>query len=85
MADENANASNQVINTTQPQLLRGLIIRGQKYPKTIRTVLKGGGPEGEDRYMTVNEEDYDKSIHGSKVDKLPTKKKSKKKTTKAEK
>lgn len=85
MSDENVNAANQIINTTQPKPLGGLIIRGQKHPKTIKTVIRGKDG-ADDRFLTVNEEDYDKSLHGEKIDKLPTKKKSsKKKTTKAEK
>ena len=57
MPDEkNVNAVNQVINTTQPVPLKGLILRGQKHPKTIRTVIKGVDG-ADDLYMIINEED----------------------------
>jgi hypothetical protein len=69
---EEQTSTNQVINTTQPRPLRGLKLRGVKKIPTIETVKKGAGPDGEDLYMTINEEDYDKELHGEKVDKLPT-------------
>lgn len=75
---------NQQIDTTQPRPLRGLKIRGVKEVPTVNTVLKGEGPDGVDRYLTVNEEDYDKKKHGEKVDKLPSRKKASKKKAKKE-
>lgn len=78
MADAETT-SNQIIDTNQPRVLKGYTVRGVKMIPTIHTVKKGAGPDGEDVYMCVNEEDYDKEQHGSKVDKLPVKKKAAKK------
>lgn len=77
-----ANAANQIINTTQPTPLRGLVLRGVKEIPTINTVKKEGNPDGSDRYMIVNEADYDKKLHGEKVDKIPSRKKKPKKKAK---
>lgn len=76
MADEDTSV-NQQINTTQPKPLKGLVIRGHKTIPTIQTVKKGAGADGEDLYMIINEEDYDKKLHGEKVDKLPSRGKKK--------
>ena len=65
-------SSSQIVNTTQPTPLKSLVIRGVKKIPTIKTIKKGGGPNGDDLIMIVNEEDYDKELHGEKVDKLPT-------------
>lgn len=69
---EISNASNQVIDTNQPRNLKGVQLRGVKQNVTIRTkkII-----HGEERIMIVKEEDYDKALHGEKVDKLPIKKK----------
>lgn len=80
MAEQAANAANQVIDTSQPKPLKGLKLRGVKSVPTVKTVIKGGGPDGEDLFMTVNEADFDKEIHGEKVTKIP--KRSKKKVSK---
>ena len=79
MADEIANAANQLINTTQPIPLRGLKLRGVKKTTEITCVKKGIGANGEDVYLKVREEDYDKELHGEKVNKIPSRKKRKKK------
>ncbi len=73
--------SNQQIDTNQPKVLRGLVLRGVKTNKTVKCEgLDGNG-------CVVRIEDYDKKLHGPKADseKLPTrvsKKASKKKAAK---
>lgn len=73
---EHSNSSNQQIDTNQPKPLRGLTLRGVKILPTIQCEGLDGEP------ITVNEEDYDKELHGKKcaANKLP--KRGKKKASK---
>lgn len=85
MAENAANAANQVIDTNQPRPLNGLKLRGVRMNKTVATLKRGAGPDGEDVEMIVKESDYNKELHGEKIDKLPARKKvaKKKKVAKA--
>jgi len=67
-------ASHQVIDTNQPRPLKGLVLRGRK---SVETVTCEGPPGG--RQMVVNADDYDRKLHGPKVeaDRLPTRTKKK--------
>lgn len=76
-----ANAANLDIDTTQPKPLVGLIIRGNKEVKEVICKQKGAGKDGEDRFIKVPEDQYDKKIHGERVDALPVRKKTAKKTS----
>lgn len=80
MSNVSTNA-NLDINTAQPKVLRGLKLRGVKTHELITCKTKNNA--GEDRYIKIREEDYDKELHGEKVDKIPSRKKAKKKAAKA--
>jgi hypothetical protein len=69
-------SSNATINTSQPEGRPNFRVRGVKPEKTIVTEKDG-------KRMVVNEEDYDRELHGVKTDKLPVKKKTAKNKSKS--
>jgi len=80
---DSGSAQSQQIDTSQPTPLRGLKIRGNKVTPEILCVREGASKDGEDVFYKVAATNFDPEVDTkAPEDKLPTRKKAKKKAKK---